>query len=146
VGYYMRYIVADERPVGLGEIDRAVSPTGGAITRDSGDSVGLLHHNRTPIAQLEINVPGDGLFDTEVSELIEFVEDAEGSAKERVVTTLRSARAIVAAQVLFGTGDTASTLSALDPVWRWLLQNRRGLLQADGEGYYDAEGLILQVE
>ena len=146
MGYYMRYIVADERPVDLSEINQAVGPTGSEISRDPDATVGLLPHEGTPIAQLEINVPGDGLFDTELRELLEFVEDAEGSAKHRVVTALQSARAIVAAQVLFGTGDTETTLSALDPVWQWLMRNRRGLLQADGEGCYDAEGLILQVE
>jgi hypothetical protein len=63
-----------------------------------------------------------------------------------VATTLRSAQAIIAAQVLFGTGETEMTLSRLDPLWAWLFCNRDGLLQADGEGYYDAHGVVLQVE
>jgi hypothetical protein len=37
-------------------------------------------------------------------------------------------------------------LKAIDPLWRWLHANRRGLLQADGEGYYDAKGLVLELE
>ena len=146
MGYYMRYIVADERPVDFTEIGRAIAPTGGLIEPDGGRATALLQQDGTPIAKLEINVPGDGLFDTELGELVEFVEDADGPAKHRVLATLRAARTIVAAQVLFGTRDTDSTLSALDPVWQWLMRNRQGLLQADGEGYYDAEGLILEVE
>jgi len=35
------------------------------------------------------------------------------------------------------------TLELLSPLWEWLLANRRGLIQADGEGFYDGQHLIL---
>jgi hypothetical protein len=112
------------------------------------DTAATIHHAGATIAHVEINVPGDGLFDDERDELVEFATDASGdaSATARVLETLAGARAIVAAQVLFGTGDTETTLSRLDPLWGWLFRNREGLLQADGEGYYDAQGLVLQVQ
>ena len=80
--------------------------------------------------------------------LVEFVTGAQGdrSSKARVLGALGNARAIVAAQVLYGKGDTEATLACLDPLWTWLFQHRSGLLQADAEGYYDAEGVVLPVE
>ena len=42
--------------------------------------------------------------------------------------------------------DAEETLDALGPLWSWLQENRRGMLQADGEGYYDVNGLVLEVE
>ena len=112
------------------------------------DTVAAILHDGATIAHVEINVPDDGLFDQEREELVEFVTEAEGDppSKARVLGALGSARAIVAAQVLYGKGDTEATLASLDPLWTWLFQNRSGLLQADAEGYYDAEGIVLPVE
>jgi hypothetical protein len=86
------------------------------------------------------------LFDDERAELIESADQGEGPGKAAVLETLRDARIILAVQVLFGNGDPEETLDALDPLWSWLQENRQGLLQADGEGYYDANGLILELE
>ena len=52
----------------------------------------------------------------------------------------------VAVRVLDQGREPEETLAKLDPLWQWLLANREGLLQAEGEGYYGATGLILQVE
>jgi hypothetical protein len=93
-----------------------------------------------------MNVPGDGLFEEERDELIEFAEDGNEAQKRRVIDMLRAAREIVAVQVLFGNGDTGWTLDRLSPLWTWLQSNRRGLIQADGEGYYDGHDLILPLE
>lgn len=142
----MRYVVGDERAVSLDEIGRALAAVDKRYRLQHADNTGTLSHGATLIAQVEVNVPGDGLFDEERDELIEFAEDAEGGGKQRVLEMLRGARALVAAQVLFGTGETESTLQLLDPLWHWLSEHRRGLLQADGEGYYDGADLVLEVE
>ena len=55
-------------------------------------------------------------------------------ARERVLATLDTARGIVAAQVLPGAYDEHDAPTRLDPLWQWLFANRKGLLQADGEG------------
>lgn len=62
---------------------------------------------------------------------------------ERVLEVLTRVREMIAVQVLFGGRDIESTLTRLDPLWEWLFAHRRGLLQADGEGFYDATGLVL---
>ncbi|HKW46527.1 MAG TPA: hypothetical protein VJN70_03750, partial [Gemmatimonadaceae bacterium] len=126
----------------------ALVAAGAAYRVESDDGAATISHGGIRIAHVEINTPGDGLFDEEREELIELVSDTDGhdSAKARVIDTLRAARSTVAAQILFGTGDSETTLAKLDPLWQWLFRNYRGLLQADGEGYYDGSGIVLRME
>ena len=140
----MRYVVADERPVTLDDIQGALA--GADYVIDGEETEATINHGGYTVGHLTLNVPGDGLFDAERQELIDFAQDGTGRGKQRVLDTLRAARSIVAVQVLSGDGDTEHTLSAIDPLWHWLHHNRRGLLQADGEGYYDAKGHILNVK
>jgi len=142
----MRYIVADERPVALEDVRRALSETGEGYEVDGEETEATISYRGHHVGHLTLNAPGDGLFDAERNELLEFAEAGEGPGKRRVLDTLRAARTIVAVQVLFGDGDTERTLAAIDPIWRWLHANRRGLLQADREGYYDARELILELD
>lgn len=146
MGYYMRFIVADERPVTLADVQGALSDAGADYEIDGEETEATVSYRGHRVGHLTLNVPGDGLFDEERDELVEFAEDGNGRGKRRVIDILRAARSIVAVQVLFGDGDTERTLTALDPLWRWLHANRRGLLQADGEGYYEGPELILEVE
>ena len=146
MGYYMRYIVADERAVTLQDVEGALVAAGAGYELDGDDNEATIKYRGHAVGHLTFNTPGDGLFDDERDELVEFAEDGEGKGRQRVLDTLRTARAIVAVQVLFGDGDTERTLEAIDPIWRWLHANRRGLLQADGEGYYDANGQVLKLE
>jgi hypothetical protein len=146
LGYYMRYIVADERPVTVAQLQSALSEASADYKFDGDEIEATIIFRGHRVGHLTLNVPGDGLFDAERAELITFAEDGTGSAKQRVIDTLHAARGIVAVQVLFGDGDTERTLASLDPLWHWLHANRTGLLQADGEGYYQQQGLILTLE
>ena len=146
MGYYMRYIVADERPVSLNDVRKSLAKAGDTYEVDGDETEATIRYRGQPVGHLTLNVPGDDLFDEERDELVEFAEDGDGRGKQRVIDTLRAAKGIVAVQVLAGDGDTERTLAAIDPIWRWLHENRRGLLQADGEGYYDGDGLILELE
>ena len=141
----MRFVVTDERPVTTSDLRDVMLGAGSGYELDADDVAGTISYHGAPMALVEINVPGDGLFDDEREELIEFAAEAEGDGRARVLEVLRNARTIVAAQILFGTGEAKSTLALVDPLWAWLFHNRQGLLQADGEGYYDQHGLVLQV-
>ena len=149
MGYYMRYISTDEREITipslesvLKRVDPRYSITNVQKTpRESGN----LMYGGEIYGQIEINRPGDELFEEEVEELKEFLSESRGK-KKTVLQTLTNAKTIVAVQVLWQDRDTEQTLIRIDPLWDWLFNNRRGLLQADGEGYYDSSGLILQEE
>jgi len=142
----MRYIVVDERPVNVDDVRRAFAAEEEDYAVDGADPEAGVALDGRMIAHVTINVPGDGLFDDELAELSEAAQEGEGPGKATVLETLGNARAILAVQVLFGNSDTARTLDALVPLWSWLQDNRRGLLYAEGEGYYDADGLILELE
>jgi hypothetical protein len=152
MGYYMRYIVTDGE-LRLVEIEEALRGTDGAYRlhqhsgtqRQSAD----LYHGDELYGELEINRPGDGLFEDEIAELREMVEEREESdedGRRRVVDLLTRATGMLAVRVLWQGRDAEPTLERLDPLWRWLHDRREGLLQADSEGYYDQDGLVLAVE
>ena len=149
MGYSMRFVSADATEATLpaiAEALRAVDPSYElkADEEVASPSADLLFEG-DPYAEIEINTPGDGLFAEEIAELKEFLEDAGLGDKAKVLTVLESAKVIIAVQVLFGGRETEETMEKLDPLWEWLLANRSGLLQADGEGYYDSTGLILEI-
>jgi hypothetical protein len=147
LGYYIRYIVADDRAVSLQDIRIAIAAAGSGYEVDGEEAEATIVYDSRPIGHVTLNTPGDGLFDEERDELIEFAQNSSNAtAQARVVNTLRDAQGIVAVQVLFGEGETDQTLDRLGPLWTWLQANRRGLIQADGEGYYDDQELILALD
>ncbi|HEV8487975.1 MAG TPA: hypothetical protein VGV87_30930 [Blastocatellia bacterium] len=148
MGYYMRFIVTDEQDVSLSVLEFALKQVDSAylIERDEeSDSEGLLKCGDAVYGQIEVNRPGDGLFDGEIEELCDFVNNSDGVKKSEVLNVLGQANAIVAIRVLDQGRESEDTLMKIDPLWDWLFANRQGLLQAGGEGYYDASGLILEV-
>jgi len=145
----MRFIVTDEKDVSLGTLESALKQIDPAylIDRDEEtDSEGLLKWRDAVYGQIEVNRPGDGLFDGEIEELKEFVENSEGAKRSDVLNVLGQAKAIVAIRVVYERRESEDTLVKIDPLWQWLFANRQGLLQAGGEGYYDSSGLILEVK
>ncbi|HYQ42594.1 MAG TPA: hypothetical protein VER11_11525 [Polyangiaceae bacterium] len=142
----MRYIAVDERPITVDDVRRAFAMEEEDYSVDGEAAEANITLDGRIIAQLTINIAGDGLFDDERTELLESADDGKGPGKASVLEMLGIARTIVAVRVSFGNADPEETLDALDPLWSWLQDNRRGLLQADGEGYYDTNGLILELE
>ncbi len=143
MSYYARFISTDTTETTLSILERALKET------DSQYSIaesGELKHGDDVYAVIEVNRPGDGLFEEEIGELKEALDDIRGKRKGEVVKTLSEARAIVAVQVLFADGNSEATFQKLDPLWVWLISHRKGLLQADDEGYYAKTGRILKVE
>jgi len=133
MGYYMRFISTDENGLTLAQLDSVLKQSAPAysIQRDNEtDLEGILSYGNDEYGQIELNLPGDGLFEEEIQELIDFVSDANGPRKTEVLDTLKRARAIVAVRILFQDRATEATLSKLDPLWDLLLKNREGLLQA----------------
>ena len=144
----MRFVVVDERDVSLTILESALKQTDAAylIERDEeSDSEGALTYNSIIYGQIEVNRSGDGIFDEEVEELKEFAKEAIGEKKAEVLSVLNEAKAIIAVRVLSQGREDEETLERIDPLWHWLFSNRKGLMHADGEGYYDVVGLVLKV-
>jgi len=148
MGYYMRFFDTSEKPLTIGEIEAALRETNPAYRLEVPVGAKIpqadLYLRDGLYAEIEINEPGDGLFKDEIAEMLEFLKDAEGKARKRVEKVLKGARRIVSVRVLGQDRETERTLAGIDPLWKWLFSTRAGLLQADGEGYYDADDLVLE--
>ena len=148
MSYYMRFVTTDERETSLTMLEEFFKQSDPAYSivdvQTHAPESGTLTFNNAPYGVIEINKPEDGLFDDEIQELKESLEDAEGKGKKIVSQILRKAKAIIAVQVLFQDRQPEETLSKIDPLWHWLFENRKGLLQVDDEGYYDGTQLILE--
>jgi len=149
VGHYMRFIVTDERGVTLSVLEEALQGVDERYHLEekvifSQSESAELWYGSGLYGEIEINRVGDILFQEEVEELREFVEGGMSGDRGRVLEMLGEARAIVALRVLWQGRGVEETLGKIRPLWEWLFRNRRGLLQVDGEGYYEGGGLVLE--
>ena len=100
MGYYMRFVVADDKDISLSVINSGLKLKDAAYSvdfDDDADDAGDLTYNGDIYGAFEINRPNDGLFDEEIEELQEFLEDVEGERKAEVLQTLNDAKAIYCA-------------------------------------------------
>lgn len=138
MGYYIRFLLEDDRPLSLEEVTAGLhaADPGFALT-DGGD----LTRGGELIAQLDISLPGSGIFEDDISL---FREQAGSAGGAEVAARLGSVTAILAARLLWQGRTAEETLDQLGPLWDWLTASRRGLVHADGEGFYDQGELILE--
>jgi hypothetical protein len=143
VAYYMRYFMDGTAPITEKDIGDGLQKVDPAIRVEEG---GDLYLGGSLLAHVEVNTPGDGLFEDELGEFLEKAEAApRAPAQTRVVARLRATTAIVAVDVL-DHRDLDETLDLMDAIWDWLESNRDGLVHAQGEGFYAGKTLILAVE
>jgi hypothetical protein len=142
MGYWMRFFDTKKPALTLRSLTSGLR----RIDPRFGFALGQLTYDGADFAQLDVSKPGDGLFDEELATFRACVEAKGGrksaAAKAEVLATLDATRRTVAVRV----GDHPEALDLLDTVWAWLFEHRAGLLQADGEGFYDGEELILAVK
>jgi hypothetical protein len=146
MGYLMRYIITDEREITLSSIETAlqqVDPTY-AITNVEVNDLGDLMFDGERLAIIEINRPGDDMFEDDLAELADVVGKDVAPAESKVHETLSSAKTLVVLEVFWLGEDAEPVLSKIDPLWDWLFANYAGIAQADSEGFYDASGMILE--
>lgn len=141
MGYYMRYIVTEEKEITLSKIEKGLQQIDANYSIDED---GELKWGNDVYGVLDITLPGSDLFDEELEELNDELEDAEGN-RTQVAETLRQAKAIVALQVLHQGREPNETLEKLTVLWHWLFDNYAGLLQADAEGYYSRDKQVLRL-
>jgi hypothetical protein len=134
VGYYMRYIVADDRPVALIDVRTAFAEGGAAHQIDGDEAEATISYEGKAIGHVTLNVPGDGLFDDERDELIEFAQEGEDeSAKERVVDALRAALDKTTGVVCYAEGPPIQPLALLQIERARLKENLRRVAHREPE-------------
>jgi hypothetical protein len=117
---------------------------GYSITNIEVDDLGDLLFGTQRLAIIEINRPGDDIFEDDLAEFMDLVGKDNLPAEMRVREVLVAARALVVIEAFWQGEDAESTLAKIDPLWDWLFANYAGLSQADSEGFYDQSGLILE--
>ncbi len=148
MGYYMRFFTADPKPSSIDALAgrlRSRSPSWKLESEVARRPSAKICLGEELLGELEVNRPGDGLFEEEIEELLEFIDADSRGDRERVAKLLARATAAYVVRVLWQGREAEDTLAALDGFWEVLFELHDGLLQADAEGYYDAEGRILEV-
>lgn len=142
MSYFMRFL-ATETPPTREEIASIVEAVEG-LTATPEDEDLMVRDSNGALALLEFNVPGDGIFDEEIEELLEVVSDGKGD-QDAVQAALKSTVALIAIEVLAGPRTPEDAMTALDPVLLALTDGTDGVLHADGEGFYRKTDLILDL-
>lgn len=148
MGYYMRFILTDNKRPSFEEMQKGlhlVNPLYKIEAADLEDNA-LLYYNDHLLGEIELNHPGDGIFEDDIEELVQLVGGAESTNGERILAALRAAKALVAVRAVWQGHDSEWTLKKIDPLWDWLFEHHEGLLQADNEGIYEANELLLPLD
>jgi len=149
MGYYMRYFITDKKIINLKEILDYLQSIDKHYTirieDESGNSVVLMYKNE-PYGEIELNFREDEIFETEQIEFFKFLEDVKQGKVRKIKKYLNKSTSVLVIRVLWQERTCEETLQKIDPIWEWLFKNRKGVLQADGEGFYNSKGLILKLE
>jgi hypothetical protein len=87
----------------------------------------------------------DELLSDEIEEFVEFLEDVpDSAAKEEVLQQLRGTKAIVATQLLGDVDD--DSYAAAGTFLNFFVEHCGGMIQADAEGFYEGDELIVELE
>lgn len=134
MGYYIRHFVAGDGPADFEEVRRAIlSAAPGKEIQDE-----VLSCDGDDWAVVSLNLPGDGLFEAEIAEFEELVdEEYTWAAKRRLRKHLARCRAIIGFQVLSGGTEGSEATDRLEPAILGVARTWPGLTQVDGEGFYD---------
>jgi hypothetical protein len=149
--FYMRFLLTADEPLTMSAVEQALTGADPAYAitdvRHLPFEDGVLAYGGEPYAQIEINAV-DSSDDEEIEELKEELEDSRAPKPQReaLLNALQQVRAMLVLRVLWQDRTTEATLQKIDPLWKWLFATRDGILQVDGEGYYDQSGLILALE
>jgi len=147
--YYIRFIIDDEQEITLDAIEagiKSIDPDFRFAEWDRECECAELFHGNQLYGEIELIRLDPDEIDEEIVELLEDVETAVEGDQETVTYCLKNAKAMIVILAVLNGRDAEDTLNTISPVWNWLFDQYQGLLQADGEGYYDQEDLILKVE
>ena len=150
MSYYMRCFFEGQPEVKLDALEAALKKIDAGYAFVDWENDGRsaeIRYNDEVCGAFDLEMIEDE--DEEMQEMIEEVESVKGwfvkKPKERVLAFLRQVRVRLVVRVLWGGREGNETLERLDPIWEWLMANYKGLLYAEGEGFYEGKKLILKV-
>lgn len=108
------------------------------------EQIAEVYYDSILIGQIEINHAGEDIFEDDIASFRDMIGEGKSDEERSALTVLDNARYMIVAEVLWKGINAETTLEKFDPLWAWLFANRIGILQADNEGFYDANGLIVE--
>ena len=143
MAHYMRYIATDTREITLELLETALQAVDPFYRLQSEAGLAKLMYGDATYGRMSVSRPGDEEFAEEIQDLCAALKDIPYSTGKPARKVFKFAETLVVLQVIWESRDNESTLERIQPLWRWLLQNRVGLLQVDNEGYYGIQGLVV---
>jgi hypothetical protein len=130
VSCYHRYVVTDDQPVTLTELERALRQVDPAFAID-GDTLRL---GETKCGLIDVTYPGDPVCNGDL-ELLARLAEGKGN-RDPILASLRGAECLVTVTPL------CEDASVLQPLWDWLLANRAGILAFEGAYFRTRAGIL----
>lgn len=143
MAHYMRYITTDPREITLDLLETALQAIDPFyhLQREAGSA--KLMYGEATYGRISVSRLGDEEFTEELQDLRAALKDIPYAKGKTARNVFKFAEALVVLQVIWESRDDQSTLERIQPLWRWLLENRVGLLQVDNEGYYGTHGIVV---
>ncbi len=145
--YFMRFIYAMGDLLTVQDIAEALSDSfsGFTLHSDAADRTNTadLIYGDAVYGEIELNGENEDLFREDIAELLELLEGSQEITAPAVRRHLETATGMLALKV---SEEGHYNAERLDVLWDWLFETRGGLLQVDGEGFYDIDRLILPLE
>ncbi|MBI1281643.1 MAG: hypothetical protein GC179_26190 [Anaerolineaceae bacterium] len=146
MGYFMRFLLCDPRIMdvnAVGAVLVAIDPRYSIRPTDL-DTLVEVYYDDTLYGQIEVDTRGDEMFPDDINAFTEMLGQAKTTQEIIVADSLKAATQIIAVEMFWEGTNGEATFEKFDPLWDWLFTNRKGILQADTEGFYDAEGLLVE--
>lgn len=152
MGYYIRFVFEGEERATLKVIESLLKDVDGSYSLTPSEAqpddppgavYGDIKLGAELIGALELRDVLDPGSDEDIQGLIEEIEDIDED--DAVTSTLWNACALLSVQVLWEGDDHSDSLRKLNPLWSSLLGRYSGVVQADDEGYYGADGQLLEL-
>ncbi len=145
--YFMRFIYAMGDLLTIPDIQEALADSfsGFTLQSDASDRANAadLIYGDAVYGEIELNGENEDLFREDIAELLELLEGSQEITAPAVRRHLETATGMVALKV---SEEGHYNAEQLDVLWDWLFETRGGLLQVDGEGFYDIDRLVLPLE
>lgn len=136
----MRFFLADGPPPALDEMAAALmmGDPASLLVRDSAEPGRAdLYFSDVLYAEIELNAPGDEIFDEDRDELAEELDKQDDPGADEAKKALAGATGAVVLHVFEPGHDDYTRLNLLID---WLFETRTGVLQVDEEGFFDRTG------
>lgn len=142
MGDFIRFLVTSDCTVDLSMLEaifKALDDRFSLHVEVAEPNIGELLYQSEGMGEIEINRPGDVVFDEDTEELIDRLDELEFAQKAIITQKIHAAKLMVAMQL---TEAGHEAYDRIDPLWDSLFDHCEGLLQIDEEGFYDQTGLI----